>query len=77
MHIIQAQKPQSQSSSAIGVHLSRSDQPDSGGAALPPPVPVVGKLVVKGKFEFKSVSYITISIVFDLSLNSVLYRKVC
>ena len=26
------------------------------GASLPPPITVVGKLIVKGKFDFKSVS---------------------
>jgi hypothetical protein len=33
------------------------DQPDRGNQALPPPIPVVGKLTVKGKFDFKSVSF--------------------
>ena len=32
------------------------DQPD-GGTTIPPPVPVVGKLTVKGKFDFTSVSH--------------------
>jgi len=30
--------------------------PAAGGDQLPPPIPVVGKLIVKGKFDFTSVS---------------------
>ena len=36
------------------------DQPDTAsgsiGQTLPPPIPVIGKLIVKGKFDFSSVS---------------------
>ena len=37
-------------------HVSH-DQPDEG-PTIPPPVPVVGKLTVKGKFDFTSVSLV-------------------
>ena len=55
----QAPNPRGQLSSSGGVPLpsTRNDHPDSGNQALPPPIPVVGRLLVRGKFEFKSVSY--------------------
>lgn len=54
-YFFQAPNPRLPTNSQLPGQLSQ-DQPDVG-PAIPPPVPVVGKLTVKGKFDFSSVSH--------------------
>ena len=54
------QAPNTRSMGSHGGMAPPMEHIDSREAALPPPIPVVGKLLVKGKFEFKSVSRILV-----------------
>lgn len=52
--IVQAPNPRPMQTTA---GQAVTEQIDSRDAQLPPPVPVIGRLLAKGKFDFKSVSY--------------------
>ncbi len=51
--IVQAPNPRPMQTTA---GQAVTEQIDSRDAQLPPPVPVIGRLLAKGKFDFKSVS---------------------